>query len=134
MVLSSLALVVSITTLGLNRSDIHQRNATEASRASFDAYQMGSLFAQSYLIYTRTTIGNSEETKKYRAEVLSFAKRDVQPIASTLDLRMELSERIEEYKSGQGLFDQAVYTGMRDRVASIHGQKIAETLDRHSAA
>jgi hypothetical protein len=129
LVLSSLALFVSATTLFLNRSDIRQRDATVSSKASFDAYQMGSLFAQAYLIYTRTSLGNPKEIEEIKAQALNFAKRDIQPIASTLDLRMELSDRISEFKQGQGLFDQVVYSGVRDRVASIHGRKTAEMLD-----
>lgn len=123
--ISIVALLLSSTTLVLNRLDTHRASNIKQDKASYNAYQLGKRFATSFVIYTQTRKGDPTSVETAKVEALDHARR-AQAYANSLDLKFEIADLISKHRLGNSLIGEGVTEAIETRLRAEHGQKITD--------
>lgn len=121
--ISIVALLLSSTTLVLNRLDAHRASNIKQDKASYNAYQLGKRFATSFVIYTQTREGDPASVKTTKEEALDHARR-AQAYANSLDLKFEIADLISKHRLGNSLIGEGVTETIETRLRAEYGQQV----------
>jgi hypothetical protein len=122
---STVALLISGSTLLLNRWDKHQSDRRLEAKTSYAAFQLGKRFANAFVIYVHTREGAPKAVAQAKEEALAHA-RQAQAYAETLDLRMDLAELIARYRYDDSqVIGEVPVTTIETRLEANHGRELS---------
>lgn len=122
--LSLVALLVSASTLALNRWDQYKSKIEQETKASYAVFQLGKRFGTAFLVYVYTREGDPMKVDAAKEEALSFA-RQAQAYAETLDLRMNLAELVSTYRYKNQIIHDAPFSAIETRLEANYGRDLS---------
>ena len=120
---SLLSLVVSCSTLYLNRSDVASKLEADRAKASYAAFQLGKRYATSFIIFTQVRNGDPVKVDASKREALSFV-RQAQAYSDSLDLRLELPELLQNYRYKEKIIPEDPFSAIETRLIGSHGSEV----------
>jgi hypothetical protein len=129
-IISVLALVVSLGTFSYDQYQRHKQNRAEQARFVYIAYRLGSDLMFAWMPYILVGQGDRSEIEKLKADAI-FLIGSYQGLADQLDLRLDLATLIKSYNpsNGDSLIGQTPFETVRQRIQTVHNKTIAAAFE-----